>query len=341
MSNLSKQKSRRKASRRFAKATGAVILTVLVVFAVIGVVFVQDSILYTADGMRFVPQTKRTMLTGQSDLTSAPAITLPHATTAAIRDAQVVDFPSEAIGLVDVQAVELPPARDYRDRIGRVLRRTSYCVENFSATAQMLADTGEQMVVIDLKEPSGNLAFQSDFFLAIRAGVNATDDEEYYLKTALTCLHNAGIQVAARISCLADSRLANAEPSMIQKNDAGLPCRSQAGYALLNAANGDLQEYLMSVVRDAVEFGFDMLILDDFGYLPTVNANMRELERLLTELHELCGEKKLALMLYPSSRYIQSEALQIEADELWAYQKGLGAQFRIDGARTLTKDDHT
>ena len=127
---------------------------------------------------------------------------------------------------------------------------------------------------------------------------------------------------------------------MIQKNDAGLPCRNHLGYALLDASNGDLQEYLMSVVHAAVELGFDALLLDDYGYLPTVSADTKELERLLPDLHALCENTPLALMLYPSSRYVQSETLQIEADGLWAYQKGLGAQYRIDGARTVNREDN-
>ncbi len=336
MSNQSYHKRRRKASAR--RTAGAVLLAVVIVFVVVGVLFVQDSIVYTANGMEFLPQMFAEKAEKQ---TTAPPvqITLPPATTAAAGDSEIVDFTPLASGEVDAEDVELPEVNKKENRIGRVLRAESYCIENFAAQAHMLASSGEKAVVIDLKEPSGKLAYQSDSELAQKAQVNASDDEAYYLKTALTCLHNEGIRVFARISCFADSRLANAFPEMVRKNEAGLPSLSLSGYAMLNAGNGDLQDYLKSIVKDAVEMGFDALILDDFGSLPSAETNPEKMEDLLAELHELTGDATLALMLYPPAQYVQSDALSTEADELWAYQKGLDADYRIDGAGTLIKEE--
>lgn len=336
MSNQRYHKHRRKSSGR--KTVGAVLIAVVIVFVVAGVLFVQDSIVYTTNGMEFLPQMFAEKPEKQTAVPPAQ-ITLPPATTAAAQGSEIVDFTPLASGEVDAENVDLPEVNKKENRVGRVLRAESYCIENFAAQAHMLAGSGEKAVVIDLKEPSGRLAYQSDSELAEKAHVNASDDEMYYLKTAVTCLHNEGISVAARISCFADSRLANAFPEMVRKNAAGLPCRSQSGYALLDASNADLQDYLKSIVEDAVEMGFDTLILDDFGSLPSAETAPEKLEALLVKLHELTGDVKLALMLYPPAQYVQSDALSTEADELWAYQKGLGAIFRIDGSGSLINEE--
>lgn len=334
MSNRNYQVSQeRKHSRRIA---GLIAASAILILAISGWFLIQDAIIFTSEGMEFVPEMIWGDRNSDSGSESAQA-TLPHATTAILGDAQIIDFEPAAEPQVDIEEAVLPIPADNAGRMGRMLSFSEYVVPDFGATVRALSDSDEQMIIFDVKQPSGKLAYTSSLSLAKKANASASATEDFYLRDAIKRLHAVGIKTAARISCFADSRLADAEGDMILRDSAGLPCRNSQGYALLDPENSELTEYLNSVVEEIVALGFDTIVLDDFAYPSNVEGNQEALLALMERFDKTLGDHELALAVYPATLYTQDISLRETADVLWAYQKGLGAGYYLDGSGVLSK----
>ena len=332
MSNQNHQKFREK--KHTNRITGMITASVILVFIISGWFLIQDAIIFTSDGMEFVPEVIWGDRNAAPDSATAQA-TLPHATTAITGDAQTIDFEPLSAAELDVEEVTLPTLTENAGRIGRRLAFSEYVVPDFGATVRALSASGEETVIFDVKQPSGKLAYTSALSLAQKANANATSTEDFYLRDAVKCLNDVGIKTAARISCFADSRLADAEGDMILRDDAGLPCRNSEGFALLDPENSELREYLTSVVQEVVALGFDTIVLDDLAYPSDVEGNQDALLALMEQLDMALGDHELVLAVYPATMYTQDISLREMADALWAYQKGLGAGYYLNGSGIL------
>jgi hypothetical protein len=134
------------------------------------------------------------------------------------------------------------------------------------AVLQLAREGRINAVQLDVKEESGEIGYASRVALAQQAGTFAT---YYDPRDAIAQLDALGVRVIARVVCFLDPLLAgwaweNGRKDMIVLDEAGTgPLANNYGSAAFtNLANADVQQYLTDVSLEAVELGFDEILLD-------------------------------------------------------------------------------
>jgi hypothetical protein len=134
------------------------------------------------------------------------------------------------------------------------------------AVLQLAREGRINAVELDVKEESGEIGYASQVPLARQAGTAAA---HYDPAEALAELDALGVRVIGRVVCFLDPLLAgwawqNGRPDMLVLDEAGTaPLANNYGEAAFtNLANPDVQQYLSDVVMEAVDLGFDEILLD-------------------------------------------------------------------------------
>lgn len=134
------------------------------------------------------------------------------------------------------------------------------------AVLQLAREGRINAVELDVKEESGEIGYESSVPLAAEAGTAAG---YYDPRQAIAELDALGVRVIGRVVCFLDPILAgwaweNGRTEMIVLNEAlDAPLANNYGTAAFtNLANADVQQYLTEVVMEAVELGFDEILLD-------------------------------------------------------------------------------
>ncbi|MBS3903596.1 MAG: hypothetical protein KGZ30_04475 [Anaplasmataceae bacterium] len=116
-------------------------------------------------------------------------------------------------------------------------------------------------VVIDVKDYSGYLSYETDIKLAEQVG--AHDELRIVRPNALIKeLHDAGLYVIGRISVFQDPKLASGRPDLALKNQDNTLWRDNKGLAWLDPAAQPVWDYVIDIGEDAVNRGFDELNYD-------------------------------------------------------------------------------
>ncbi|MGN1074485.1 MAG: putative glycoside hydrolase [Eubacteriales bacterium] len=315
------------------RIAGYIIGGLLIVLLAAGWIAIQDAIVFTADGMRFVPE----LFFGESqDRGGTQAVTLPPATTAVTLSAELSDFAPASDAELSVEDTALPPPDGTENACGRLLSAQALAASDFASTARLLAASGETVAVIDLRGPAGQLGYQSSSSLAARARANASATQDFYLRAAVTALREQGITVIARIGTLADAQLADADESLRLLGADGKAVENADGVPLLDPSQSAVRSYLGTIVTEAASIGFDGILLDGC-WLPEGAEDASEaLEELVRSLRGLLGSRTLGLMLVPDAGGVQTETLLAYADALWTADGTPGARYEIDEAGRLT-----
>ena len=324
---------RERSRRNLGKIAGIVVSIFLIVVIIVGWFLLQDAIVFTAEGMRFEPGSLFRTAEQQQD--GSVAVTLPKATTAATASAEMESFEPAAPPELDVETANLPGEMPEGEYVGRILPRSVLSTAEFEATVRLLASTGEQMVLIELKSPTGRLGYQSGSSLASRAGANATVTEDFYLRDAVRALKEAGIKVYGRICCLEDNLLTETDEALRLRNDKGHALQSSGGNALLDPSQTAVQDYLTAIATEAAAMGFDGLVLDGL-YLPDSAATEEGALRVLVRsIVDVLGSKPLGLFLRTGKGITQPEELYGYMDSLWGDESATGIRYQVDGAGRL------
>ncbi len=324
---------RERSRRSLGKIAGIVVTIFLIVVILVGWFLLQDAIVFTADGMRFEPGSL--FRTSEQKQEGSVAVTLPKATTSATASPEMEKFEPSAAPELDVETAVLPGEIGEGEYIGRLLPRSVLSSAEFEATVRLLTAAGEQMVLIDLKLPSGRLGYQSGSSLASRAGANATVTEDFYLRDAVRALSEAGIKVYGRICCLEDNLLVETDEALRMRNDRGHTLSSSGGSALLDPTQPAVMDYLTSIATEAAAMGFDGLVLDGL-YLPeTAQAEDASLKQLVRSIVDVMGSKPLGLFLRTGKGIRQPEELYGYMDSLWGDENADGVRYQVDGAGRL------
>ncbi len=305
----------------------------LITVAVVGWFLIQDAIVFTADGMRFEPGSLFTTKEERA-ADGAVEIALPRATTSAAVTEAAVEFAPTVSPSLNVEEGERPEGA-LQTAAGRLLTSSMISTENFARTAKLLAETGETMVLIDLKDASGELAYQSGSSLASRAGANASSTADFYLRDAVTTLQENGIRVFARISCVEDSCLAALDETLCLYNESGTALHDAQGYALIDPGQKSVRDYLVSIATEIAAMGFDGLVLDNV-YLPqSADASQDSLAELVRGIKNVMGSAELGVVLCRADGLIQPEAISEYMDAAWGDLSAPGVQYSIDEAGRL------
>lgn len=115
-------------------------------------------------------------------------------------------------------------------------------------------------VVIDIKDYSGHVAFDTDSEL-----INEIGSEQIWIKDMkglIEKFHREGIYVIARVVVFEDNFLPQKEPYLALKTRGGYLWRDNRGLSWLDPASQDVWDYIVEISKQAVEVGFDEINLD-------------------------------------------------------------------------------
>jgi hypothetical protein len=171
-----------------------------------------------------------------------------------------------------VKAAGFETKRIPRDEFGRGFTLTPMSVQGVYASAETIADEsrfGELLdtideteinaIVVDLKDRSGHVHYESQVSLAQEAGAV---QPVFDAGKVLGQIQERGIYAIARIVVFEDPVLAAAQPDLaIQDSMTGGIWESWQGRAWANPYRSDVWDYNIALIQEAAELGFDEIQL--------------------------------------------------------------------------------
>lgn len=134
-------------------------------------------------------------------------------------------------------------------------------VEDGSAEA-LAAQAGANSVLLDMKTDRGQLGFVSQLAMAASAGVNAGQAD---INRQLQALNSGELYTVARLSCFRDHALAKDETYAIRTNS-GYRWTDPEELRWSSPASQAVQDYLVALMVELAQLGFDEILLDNWGY---------------------------------------------------------------------------
>ena len=128
-----------------------------------------------------------------------------------------------------------------------------------SSAVAMVANSDYTMAVLEMKDRSGRLVWPSACETAAAYVTAGTTD----VSAAVETLHEAGKTAAAQISCFCDSLLLQHNWSFALRYADGTICQNEDGSYWLDPYNQTVRGYIIDMVRELAELGFDEVILAD------------------------------------------------------------------------------
>ena len=115
-------------------------------------------------------------------------------------------------------------------------------------------------VVIDIKDYSGKILYDSDLDMVERYGTESIVIKD--LQSVIKKLHENGIYVIARQTVFQDPRLAERYPEVAIRNTAGGIWRDRSGLAWVDPANEEVWGCNAAIASEAIRLGFDEINFD-------------------------------------------------------------------------------
>lgn len=138
---------------------------------------------------------------------------------------------------------------------------------------KLIGETELNAVVIDLKDYSGHILYDSGLPFVNKTGLKSAPIKN--LKALVEKLKNHKIYAIARISVFQDPLLAEKKPEWAIKNKNGGLWRDKKGLAWVDPAKKEVWNYVISVAKEAVKNGFDEINFD-YVRFPT-DGNLSEM----------------------------------------------------------------
>jgi len=125
---------------------------------------------------------------------------------------------------------------------------------------ELIKRTELNTIVIDIKDYSGRVAFDTDSEL-----INEWGSEQIWIKDVkglIDKFHKEGIYVIGRIAVFEDNFLPLKEPYLSLKTRNGNIWRDNRGLSWLDPASQDVWDYVVEISKEAHKVGFDEVNLD-------------------------------------------------------------------------------
>mgnify|MGYP001026306970 FL=1 len=189
-------------------------------------------------------------------------------------------------------------------------------VEDGSAEA-LAAQAGANSVLLDMKTDRGQLGFVSQLAMAASAGVNAGQAD---INRQLQALNSGELYTVARLSCFRDHALAKDETYAIRTNS-GYRWTDPEELRWSSPASQAVQDYLVALMVELAQLGFDEILLDNWGYPAEGNlgyikqGDAYDLEHLSQLVEEFLARAEAALEPYGTRLALRSTWAVLEGDE--------------------------
>lgn len=184
---------------------------------------------------------------------------------------------------------ELEPAKLYFIDFNTAIN--SVALASAVSTAQNEGYTG---VILEMKGPSGQLAWTSSCETAVSYGTSGVMD---YTETLQT-LHDAGLTAVAQISCCADKLLSDRNWTVTLQTG-GSTYRDEDGIGWLDPYNRTVRSYVADLMTELAVMGFDEILLADL-YHPASESGFQYSVTLQTEPNPVTAVCQMAKRLVES-----------------------------------------
>jgi hypothetical protein len=125
---------------------------------------------------------------------------------------------------------------------------------------RMVERTELNTMVIDIKDSTGRVGYESQVPLAKQIGANEGRIRD--IEGLLSRCHRAGVYVIARVVLFQDPCLAKARPEWAVKDRGGDIWRDRKGLSWMDPACKEVWRYNLDVAKEAVMKGFDEIQFD-------------------------------------------------------------------------------
>ena len=311
----------------------AVVLGVLVVLVVAALLYAQSHLVYTDDGVR---------------------VELPFGL---FREEEPLPDPGEVSvverpGPEEQEEPEEPPAAEPAAGPLRAAELPLDSLVKGTARAELEA-LGADALVVELKDGSGRLAWQSEQALAGLTGGNG--DEA--VNRALAELEAAGVPVVARLTCFRDDAVPYYDTAVALRSGQG-NWRDALGLRRMSPASQEARDYLAGLCGELAALGVDELVLEQAafpaeGELSRINSDENydpaafsaQVEAFLTQVSETLAPYGTALSLRlegaevsrPEDSGLTAALAERFAARVWAREGALTAEqiAELGGAERL------
>jgi len=221
--------------RMFLKAVIILLMAVLIV-AVLALVFLQQYIVYSSDGIRLeLPFFDNGVATPAPTATPSPTVTQP-----------LVVVTPEIIEPSWLHAVTLPLEALYD-----------------GTAEEQIEEAGGNAAIFNMKADDGSLGYVSALPLAIAAKVSSGDPA---INAAIRALNEREIYTVARVSCFKDHNLSNANRSLAVTTNSGYRWTDPDNMRWVSPTSETARQYIADVCAELAELGFDEILLVSSGY---------------------------------------------------------------------------
>lgn len=131
---------------------------------------------------------------------------------------------------------------------------------NFRKLLELIEDTKINAIVIDVKDDAGKLPFDLNVEQAKK--MKAIRNESYQLQDALLQAKEKGVYTIARMNVFNDGVLARSDEALCIKGVDGQVIVDEEEKTWVNPVNEAVQAYELSIIKAALQIGFDEVQLD-------------------------------------------------------------------------------
>lgn len=221
----------------------AIVLVVLVVLAVAGVVYLQRYMVYTDEGVKLELPPFLQMLRGEKE----PAASVPE--------------PGDlSIDIQPAGSVSQPQEPDPVEPTGFALTLPVSAVADGSAAGR-LAEAGADMLILEMKDQEGQLAWLSGRVEASRSKVNGTQE----ITDALRQWNAGDVYTIARVCCFRDNTAPYYHNPLALRSGNG-NWKDELGLRWLSPSDEKSQAYIVGLCGELAELGFDEIVLEHYAF---------------------------------------------------------------------------
>jgi len=180
--------------------------------------------------------------------------------------------------------------------------------ERFDFLLKKVEETELNAMVIDIKDATGRITFQSKVPLAVDIGANS--DKIADMKQLLNVLHENNIYPIARIVVFKDPVLARAKPEWAIHNKKGGIWKDNKGLAWLNPYNQQVWKYIVDLAVEAAKLGFKEIQFD-YVRFPT-DGNLKNI--VYPEKMDLARSLIIKEFLSYARKRLEPRGIYVSAD---------------------------
>ena len=141
------------------------------------------------------------------------------------------------------------------------------------SAAQLAREAGADGVTVTVKDDAGALAWQSEQPLAAQTMEGVPEDSA----AALTQWNQGDVYTAARLSCFRDEALGSSMDYTL-RTSSDYRWQDGEGAHWTTPSNPAVQEYLIGLMTELAQMGFDEIVLEHWGYPTQADGSLSNLK---------------------------------------------------------------